>query len=160
MRFVVDGMLGGLARWLRILGHTVLYDRELDDKNLLDQTRKGMILLTRDEELYRRAISKKLPALMVSGRTESERLAQVSKVWGIRLRIDMETTLCPECGAELKDASKEEVSEIVPATSLRIYDRFWHCTNIGCGKVYWMGSHWDHINQTLAQARRIAGIEL
>jgi len=59
MRFIVDGMLGGLARWLRILGHVVLYDTDSNDTTLLTRAAtEEMILLTRDEdsttELFRR----------------------------------------------------------------------------------------------------------
>src|SRR6266849_3878961 len=35
MRFLVDGMLGGLARWLRILGQDVRYDASKEDNELL-----------------------------------------------------------------------------------------------------------------------------
>ncbi len=159
MNFIVDGMLGGLARWLRILGHFALYDPKFSDQTLLTRAAEGITLLTRDEELHKRALARNLPVLLVSGQTESERLAQVSRNLGIPLTIDLEKTLCPECASSLRDASKEEVSSVVPATSLRVYNRFWRCTNPGCEKVYWMGSHWKHINQTLILARKLAGLE-
>ncbi len=159
MNFIVDGMLGGLARWLRILGHRALYDPKFSDRTLLARAAEGMTLLTRDEELYKRALARNLPVLLVSGQTESERLAHLSQNLSIPLRIDLEKTLCPQCASGLRDASKEEVSNVVPAASLRVYDRFWRCINSNCGKVYWMGSHWKHINQTLLLARKLAGLE-
>lgn len=160
MRFIVDGMLGGLARWLRILGHFTLYDRNSTDKMLLTQAAKEqMILLTRDEELYKRAVSKNIAALLVSGESEDERLAQVSQSLGLALTIDTERTLCPECGSILNHASREEVSGLVPSTSLQLYDQFWRCENINCGKIYWTGSHWKQIHQTLTKARKLARFE-
>jgi len=35
VNFIVDGMLGKLARWLRIMGHDVTYSTKLDDPALL-----------------------------------------------------------------------------------------------------------------------------
>lgn len=160
MKFVVDGMLGGLARWLRILGHHVLYDSKLNDTALLTRAAtQQMTLLTRDKELYRRAVSKSISTLLVSGESEDERLAQVSQRYGISLTIDMEKTLCPACGSFLRSASGEEVSGQVPPASLRTYAPFWRCRNSDCGKIYWRGSHWKQINQTLAKARNLTGFK-
>ncbi len=160
MRFAVDGMLGGLARWLRILGHTVAYERDFNDNQLLTMAAtQEMTLLTRDEELYKRAVSKRVPSLLVPGRTETERLAHVSANLGVALKIEMEKTLCPECGHGLAEAPKNDLHDLVPAASLLLYDQFWRCTNPGCGKIYWMGSHWKQINQTLTKARQLVGLK-
>ncbi len=57
-------MLGGLARWLRILGHEVVYDKARNDNTLLDSAfQEEMILLTRDEELSERAAARRTHAL-------------------------------------------------------------------------------------------------
>ncbi len=156
MRFIVDGMLGGLARWLRMLGHTVVYDSQTDDTHLLTLAgREGMILLTRDEELHRRAVTRNIPALLVAGEGEGKRLAQVAQTFHITLKLDMAETKCPECGGNLHEASKQEVADQVPTTSLKLYSEFWKCETPSCRKVYWRGSHWRQINQTLSEARRI-----
>ncbi len=160
MKFIVDGMLGGLARWLRMLGHPVIYESNSRDENLLARAAAtGMILLTRDEELHKRAVARNIHSLLVHGEREDQRLAQLAKVLGIPLTIDMDDTLCPECGNGLQEASKKDVSGMVPKASLELYDRFWRCDNPGCGKIYWAGSHWKQINQTLAKARKMAGFE-
>jgi uncharacterized protein with PIN domain len=157
MRFLVDGMLGGLARWLRILGQDVRYDTRTEDNELLRIAHEeNMVLLTRDEELYQRAIARKIPSAFVLGETEEERLAQIASTFGVHLDVDMNETKCPECGSNLKETPKKDIVDKVPAASLKLYDRFWRCTNQNCGKVYWVGSHWDHIRQTLEEARKIA----
>lgn len=151
-------MLGGLARWLRMLGHTVVYDSQANDNHLLTLARRdGMILLTRDEELHRRASTRNLPALLVAGEKEEERLAQVARTFHITLSIDMAETKCPECGGRLRKTLRRGVAGQVPPTSLRLYSEFWKCRTPSCGKVYWRGSHWTQINQTLSEARRILG---
>lgn len=159
MRFVVDGMLGGLARWLRMLGHVVNYDSNRDDNSLLRiANEQGMILLTRDEELYNRAQARNIPSLLVMGETEERRLGYLAKALDISLDIDMAETKCPECGSELIRVSQDEVSNAVPVASLKKYSKFWKCANSDCGKVYWVGSHWKQIRQTLEEARRVASL--
>ncbi len=150
-------MLGGLARWLRMLGYVADYDSRIDDARLLRIAReKDMILLTRDEQLYNRAQAKNLPSMLVIGESEEERLAQLAKTLGVSLEIDMGWTRCPDCGSELQQVPKEAVAGDVPLQSLEIYDQYWRCGNPGCAKVYWQGSHWKQIHHTLLEARRIA----
>jgi uncharacterized protein len=157
MRFLVDGMLGGLARWLRILGQDVIYDSSAEDNDLLRLAQEeNMILLTRDEELYRRASAKKITSALVLGETEEERLAQMADTFGVSLKADMAETRCPECGSELRQRPKKELANEVPPASLKLYDEFWSCTNTNCGKVYWVGSHWKQIRRTLEEANKQA----
>ena len=156
MKFVVDGMLGGLARWLRILGHDVKYESNAADNEILQTAeRENMILLTSDVELAQRAQARKLSSLLVVEKTEEERLARMARSFGVSLDVSMSTSKCPECGSGLKETSKTEVADDVPPTSLSLYDKFWKCT--GCGKVYWVGSHWKQIQQTIRNAQKIAG---
>jgi len=157
MRFLVDGMLGGLARWLRILGQDVRYDARKEDNELLRIAHEeNMVLLTRDEELYERAIARKIQSALVLGETEETRLAQIASTFGTHLDVNMAETKCPECGSHLKETPKSDVADEVPQASLKLYDRFWKCTYQNCGKVYWVGSHWDRIRQTLEEARKLA----
>jgi uncharacterized protein len=157
MRFLVDGMLGGLARWLRILGQEVRYDASAKDNDLLRIAHEeNMILLTRDEELVKRAIARKITSVLVLGETEERRLAQMASTFGIHLDADMAKAKCPDCGSDLKEASKNNVADKVPRASLKLYDQFWKCTNQDCGKVYWIGSHWKQIRKTLEEATKLA----
>ncbi len=51
-RFVVDTMLGRLARWLRAMGYDTLYPGQAEDRRLLQIARaEERILLTRDHVL-------------------------------------------------------------------------------------------------------------
>ena len=153
-------MLGGLARWLRMLGYVTEYDSKADDNNLLQSSNDpDAILLTRDEELHNRAGARKIHSVLVLGSNEETRLGQLARTLGISLEIDMSATRCPECGSELHEISREEAFNAVPAKSLELYDRFWRCNNSGCGKTYWVGSHWKQIRHTLEEARKITSLE-
>lgn len=160
MRFVVDGMLGGLARWLRILGYETEYNSNMDDDNLLDHSeKKEAILLTRDEELHNRAKRKGIHSILILGYIVDANLAQLARDLEIPLEIDMAATKCPKCGSALQEISKEDASKSVPSASLKLYDKFWKCTKVDCGKTYWVGSHWKKIRQTLVEARKMASGE-
>jgi uncharacterized protein with PIN domain len=153
-------MLGGLARWLRILGQEVRYESNALDKDLLRIAREeSMILLTRDGELYRRALASGVVSLLVSGGSEVERLVEISGIFGLSLDVDMVKTRCPECGSTVNPVSKNELDGEVPAASLKLYNEFWKCRDPGCGKVYWIGSHWKQIRRTLDEAKKLASMK-
>ena len=140
-----------------MMGYITDYDSKADDNSLLRMSQTAdTVLLTRDEELYSRALAKEIHTILVVGGREEGRLGQLARTLGIPLDIDMSTTRCPECGAELNEITKEEASNVVPTKSLELYDRFWRCKNAGCGKAYWVGSHWKQIHRMLEEARKIA----
>jgi uncharacterized protein with PIN domain len=147
-------MLGGLNRLLRMLGYDTKYSSKTKDNELLSiASSENRILLTRDVELHKRAEARNIPALLVKGNTEPERLAFLARVLQISLDIDMTHTRCPECGYELRKVSKRDVTTLVPPASLEQYNEYWRCTN--CEKVYWIGSHWKQIRSTLEKAREL-----
>jgi uncharacterized protein len=157
MRFLVDGMLGGLARWLRILGQDVTYDVKTKDNELLRIAREqNRILLTRDNELQRRALANNIGSALIRGQTERERLAEIAKTFGLSLEVSMIDSRCPECGSKLNQTTKREIADEVPEATLTLYDQFWICAGPNCRKVYWIGSHWRRIRQTLEEARKLA----
>ena len=107
MKFLADAMLGKLTRWLRMLGQDVMYSVEFDDSELLELAKEEeRILLTKDFELYKRAIGRGLDAYYVEGKTESERLAEVAKRYGLPLTIDMDKSHCPICNTKLASRTK------------------------------------------------------
>jgi len=152
VKFLADGMLGKLARWLRMLGQDVLYSVQFDDAQLLELSKtEQRILLTRDFELYKRAIARGLDAFYVEGKTESSRLAEVAKRYGVLLEIDMEKSHCPVCNTSLKATPKEQLEGELEKNTYKYYDKFWKCPN--CGQIYWQGAHWKQITNTLTQAQ-------
>src|SRR5260370_27135170 len=148
-------MLGGLARWLRMLGYVTEYDSKADDNSLLENSNDpDAILLTRDEELPNRAVARKMHSVLVLGSNEETRRGQLARTLGISLEIDMSATRCPECGSELREIAREEAANAVPAKSLELYDRVWRCTKGECVKTYLVGSHSNQIRRTLEEARK------
>lgn len=149
-KFVVDTMLGKLARWLRALGCDTLYLGAVEDHHLLHLARaEARILLTRDARLAREAGS--LALLVTAERLES----QISEVIeGLDLSpVEHELlSRCLECNDLLEDRAKEAVRGLVPEYIFSTQERFVGCPR--CAKIYWQGSHADRILARLAPLLR------
>jgi len=154
LKFISDGMLGKLTRWLRMLGHNVKYSNKLDDAQLIMIAKKERrILLTRDFELYQQAIAKGVNTFYLEGKTEEEKLAELAKRFNIKLNIDMTTSRCPKCNTRVNLVPKERVAKKVEKSTFAYYDEFWECPK--CGQIYWQGAHWTRIRTTLRKAKEI-----
>ncbi len=153
IKFLVDSMLGSLARWLRLLGYDTIYAKNWPDGRILKVAEKeDRILVTRDKGLYRRALRKGIRAVLVSSEVV-ESLAILSYSIGIDLRIDHNKTRCPLCNNPLRSISKHLVRNRVPHIVYESYNEFWECRV--CGQVYWVGGHWRGISESLEEARKL-----
>ena len=151
MKFLADGMLGKLARWLRMLGQDVKYSNKLEDDELVTVAEKERrALLTRDLELYQRATAKGINAFYVAGETEAARLSELAKRFSISLVIDLKNSRCPKCNTKLRAAAKAKIAGKVEKNTFAHYSDFWECPS--CGQVYWQGAHWERIRATLKAA--------
>jgi len=154
MKFVVDGMLGKLARWLRMLGYDTKYFNDMDDDEILKvASEEKRILLTRDYQFFRKASIHGVKAIFIDGETHAERLAELSRELNVRLEINIDESRCPKCNSKIRPINKEEVRDKIPESTYKTYNEFWVCTR--CGQVYWKGSHWRKINNTLDKVKRI-----
>ncbi|MCE4628566.1 MAG: Mut7-C RNAse domain-containing protein [Desulfurococcales archaeon] len=154
--FILDTMLGELARWLRLLGYDTLYSRVYTDSQILKiAERTGRIVVTRDRGLYIRARKRGLRAVYITGDTIVERLAELAIKVGISLRPDPSRSRCPRCNAPLVVVrDKEKVRGRVPPRSFEAHDVFYVCPR--CGMVYWEGSHWKNIRRIAKEAEELA----
>ncbi len=144
--FIVDGMLGSLARWLRIAGYDSTYFRDMDDDLLLDETRESSrVLLTRDRELYQRSRKLGLRSTYIESEDVKAQLSQLKTELG--LEMSATNSRCPRCNGLLKETQKADVRDLVPSESFSAFDEFWVCGD--CSRAYWKGSHWEKIRETL-----------
>jgi uncharacterized protein len=154
VKFISDGMLGKLTRWLRILGQDVEYSIEMDDSELIVAAKTNRrILLTRDFELYQRTMARNVNVHYIKGRTEAEKIAELAKRYEFLLEIDMKKSRCPMCNTRIKPISKKELEENMEEKTFSFHDKFWTCPK--CNKLYWQGSHWGGIKSTLEKAEKI-----
>lgn len=152
-KFLTDGMLGKLTRFMRILGFDTLYLKDASDDELLNIAQKdNRILITRDQELYQRAIKMGLSSILITEVDIEKQLSQIMLKLNINLDLDILETRCPICNTKLEQIPKNEIKNLVPKKVFNMHEDFWICPK--CNKVYWMGSHWKSINQTLLNAKR------
>ncbi len=154
VKFLVDSMLGSLARWLRLLGYDTIYAKNWPDGRILKVAeREERSLVTRDKGLYRSTIKKGIKAIVVSSEVVKS-LAILSYSIGIDLRIDHSRTRCPLCNSQLRSISRHLVKDRVPSIVYENYRDFWECPV--CGQIYWIGGHWRGIKESLEEARKLA----
>lgn len=155
-RFLTDGMLGKLARWLRLLGQEVYYANQIEDEDLLNKAfNQKYVLLTSDVALHRKALSKDIESVLVTGKNEPARIAELASRFQIPLKVNPDDSRCPRCGSPLKRVEKLEVKGKVPEKSFEKHDEYWVCLDEACKKIYWRGSHWKNIEKTLEKASTI-----
>lgn len=159
MKFLADGMLGKLTRWLRLAGQDVVYVGELkvpskrQDSYLIGRAkRENRILLTKDLELYRRASKAGVRALLLRAGTIPSMLREISLECGRRIEIKQENSRCPKCNGRLRKGRVEEVGGTIPKPVLEGKKTLWICS--GCGKIYWRGKHWENISKVAEEIWR------
>jgi uncharacterized protein with PIN domain len=154
-KFLADGMLGKLTRFMRILGFDTLYLKDAnDDELLLTAQKDNRILITRDQELYKRAIKMGIISILITEVDIEKQLSQMMVKLNINLDLDILETRCPICNTKLEQISKNKIKELIPEKVFKAHEDFWICPK--CNKIYWMGSHWKSINRTLSNAKQKA----
>ncbi|MDE1852951.1 MAG: hypothetical protein KGI38_04280 [Thaumarchaeota archaeon] len=144
-RFMVDAMLGSLARKLRALGFDAAYFKDGTDSELLSRTgSEGRVMLTSDRSLASRARAKGIKVMLLRGKSDGRRVAEIgrgSEAVGVRLvRGD---PLCSLCGGELEALGKKDVRGRVPQSVEGRHRLFFRCKS--CGHYYWRGTHWKKL---------------
>ena len=146
MKFVVDRMLGKLARRLRMLGCDSLYPPERGDSDLIRIARReGRTLLTRDTHLQD---VRGVKVFLVSSQEVREQLLEILSAFGLP---PGERSRCTLCNGALQETSREEARDRVPDFVHRQHAFFYHCP--GCGKFYWQGTHWRELEREAGTVR-------
>lgn len=150
-KFIVDRMYRKLSRWLRILGYDTIFDPLLNDSDVLAlASSEKRFLITRDEDLERKAKKLKITTINADGTTIEERLVKVQKLAGIELTLPNEIlSLCTICNNKIKSINKEAILDRIFEGTEKHYDDFWICTNENCKQIFWRGPHWVKITQSL-----------
>jgi hypothetical protein len=144
-RFVLDVHLGRLARLLRLAGLDSLYANDWDDLALSRLShQEGRILLTRDRGLLMRA--EVTHGYCVRSPDPPAQLAEVIARFDLARALSP-FTLCLVCNEKLQRLSRRRAHLAVPPRVARRYRRFRSCPR--CGRVYWRGSHWEHMRRLL-----------
>jgi len=143
--FLADAHLGGLARFLRMLGFDTLHDNNYGDAEIrrLAETERR-IVLSRDRELLK--CSEIAHGCYVHALKAEAQLREVAARYGLAGRA-RPFTLCLRCNRPLQPVDKAAVAAIVPEKVRARQEQFSRCA--GCGRIYWPGSHYARMRAAL-----------
>jgi uncharacterized protein len=143
--FLADAHLGGLARFLRMLGFDTLHRNAFDDAEIRRlASEEDRIVLTRDRELLKcREIRR---GCYVRALKPEKQLHEIAARYALG-PLARPFTLCLHCNLPLRAVDKSMVAHRVPDTVLSIHETFSYCS--GCDRVYWPGSHYERMRLAL-----------
>ena len=149
--WLVDEMLGRLARYLRFVGCDTVYLRGASDDELLERaTREDRILLTRDRELSHRSPR----AFLVVSSVLSEQWHAVRAAWP-SIPSEPSFLRCTLCNGLLRRLAAGELpptAEPVPPSLRAGQAPLYACQ--ACGHLYWDGSHTAKVREQIAAWER------
>ena len=136
-RFVLDGHLGRLAAYLRMLGFDTWYERSANDELLASvSSSEHRLLLTRDVGLLKRR--EVAQGYCVRAHKPHGQLREVSGRYALSPHF-RPFTRCMDCNGLLNSIEKSEVADLLPPHTRETKNEFSRCTT--CGKIFWRGSH-------------------
>ncbi len=146
-RFLLDAMLGRLARYLRLLGYDAAYVRGAGDAWLLrEAARSERTLLTRDRTLAARCARDGVPAFAPDDDAPERQLALVGERFGPPPKGA--APRCLACGAVPLEVDAAAARPFVPRYTALTHPRFRACPC--CGTLTWEGSHLARFRERVA----------
>ena len=143
MKFLVDRMLGKLAKWLRMLGYDTLYYQGEDLHQLIHLARQeGRVILTRNTKL----IPKRQEDRILRVREDDPTLQLRDLILKGYISLDEKLfSRCLLCNTLLDEIQKGEVEGKVPDFIFHQQKEFFRCPQ--CGRIYWKGSHQENMQK-------------
>ncbi len=150
MRFTADRMLGKLAKKLRLLGIDTEYFKDVDEETILKFCEEEKrILLTRDTELYEKALKRGVEVFLLKSDDWRSQLRAIHD----RFKIQGEPyTRCSICNVVLVKVNKNLVKGRVPEYVYLTQEEFYECPR--CHRIYWRGTHVVHMEEELKKVLR------
>jgi len=149
MKFLTNGMLGKLTRFLRIFGYDTIYANDLeeffhvnpvpDEKLIVYAKKNDRIILTKDYPLYKSFFEN---SIYLEGEGVYNYLIQLKEKLSLDFKFNIEKARCSICNSRLKKIEEKElIKELVLKNTFNHYDEFFQCINLQCKKIYWYGTH-------------------
>ena len=145
-RFLVDAMLGDIARKLRIFGFDTLYMKDTSDSSILEMAlHENRIILTRDKEFFRRVVKAGAEGVLMEQYDQIANIANTLLKYGVRsLSFNPQTARCACCNGILALIKASDLEGAIPNKILEIHHNFFQCSY--CNNIYWEGSHVKRLN--------------
>jgi uncharacterized protein with PIN domain len=140
-------MLGNLAKKMRILGYDSKYFSSIeDDKLILIAKNEKRIILTKDEQLTKKAEKQDIIFVLIRGSDESEQIMQINEKINLGTFVaDTNNSRCIVCNGNLQSVEKYRIIGKIPEGVLERERKFWMCDS--CKKIYWEGTHFEKLQE-------------
>ncbi|MGC9470318.1 MAG: Mut7-C RNAse domain-containing protein [Bacteroidales bacterium] len=146
-RFILDVHLGKLARYLRLFGFDTVYEKDYDDREIAERSvKEKRILLTRDVGLLKH---KNLThGYWLRSQQPMTQLKEVLDHFDLYSQAKP-FSRCMACNGTIAAVRRQEVEEQIPPLTGKYVQAYSRCTR--CGKIYWEGSHYVRMKETVAR---------
>ena len=146
-RWLVDEMLGRLARYLRFLGYDTEYAHGASDDDLVRQAREEQRrLITRDQQLATRT-----PGAILLTRVDiAGQMSELRAAFPL-LRMEVRFDRCSRCNGRLElrpSVPQGALDQALPPEVREGKTALYACSR--CGHLYWEGSHTRSVRASLA----------
>jgi uncharacterized protein len=146
-RFIVDGMLGNIAKKLRIMGFDTEFWLTSNDDFLINKCmNEPKLLVTRDRGLYLKISKMGKKCLLLLDNDEVRDLVFILEDCDIKYvePVPNVNTRCTICNGILNKIDKTMVSNPIPEKVYKSISNIYRCSK--CLKIYWDGTHVQNIN--------------
>ena len=149
--FLVDAMLGKLAKKLRLLGYDTIYSSNKNDDELIQIAKtEKRILITKDVQLAKKCTKNQVETIQLRGFDEIEQFVKINERVNLgKLFIKGSNSRCTLCNGVLEITEKKYVKNTIPLGVLENTEEFWKCKN--CKKIYWEGTHIINLQKFMAK---------
>ena len=147
MLFLVDAMLGNIAKKLRILGFDSEYVSDIDDSKLIEKAKnENRTIISRDRNLIDRAKKNEISSVYITTENEIEQFREILETTHLQIdEISGDSARCTKCNSPTSQINKLEIENKIPQGVLEFHDTFWKCD--GCDQIYWEGTHIKNLQE-------------
>ncbi len=147
MLFLVDAMLGNIAKKLRLFGFNSEYISDIDDSKLIEKAKnENRTIISRDRSLIDRANKNEISSVYITKENEIEQFLEIAKTTHLQFdEISGDSARCTKCNSATSKINKIEIENKIPKRVLEYHDKFWKCDR--CDQIYWEGTHIKNLQE-------------
>lgn len=147
MLFLIDAMLGNVAKKLRLLGFDSEYFSDIDDSELIEKAKtENRTLISKDQNLINKAKKNELLSVYITKENEIEQFLEILESTHLKFdEISGDTARCTKCNSLTSQINKSEIKNKIPQGVLEYNDKFWKCDR--CDQIYWEGTHIKNLQE-------------
>ncbi|MFB5620074.1 MAG: Mut7-C RNAse domain-containing protein [Nitrosopumilus sp.] len=153
MLFLVDAMLGNVARKLQLIGFDSEYKSNIDDLQLIEKAkREQRVIISKDRELIIKAKKQGIISVHITKENEVEQFLEILEQIPLELdAVSGDRARCTKCNSSTSQIDKSKISGKIPQKVSEFNDKFWKCDN--CDQIYWEGTHIKKIQEFLERVK-------